>query len=110
MPPALMVRLLFWLWFGAALAAGHFLWLQRLPRFGVPGITLGLTALVLVAYFRIAPVRAWVDALDIRALVLLHVMRFVGIHLLVLYQRGESNCACATPGLNASARAVWVAA
>jgi hypothetical protein len=97
MPAALIVRLLFWLWFGAAIAAGHFLWLQRLPPFAVQGIILGLTAVVLLSYFRIAAVRAWVDALDLRALVLLHVTRFVGIYFLVLYQRGELPRAFAVP-------------
>ena len=97
MPAALIVRLLFWLWFGAAIAAGHFLWLQRIPPFGVQGIILGLTALVLLTYYRLAFVRAWVDSLDLRALVLLHVTRFVGIYFLVLYQRGELPRAFALP-------------
>lgn len=97
MPAALIVRLFFWLWFGAAIAAGHFLWLQRIPPFGVQGIILGLTALVLLAYYRLAFVRTWVDSLDLRALVLLHVTRFVGIYFLVLYQRGELPRAFALP-------------
>lgn len=97
MPAALIVRLFFWLWFGAALAVGHFLWLQRIPPFGVQGIILGLTALVLLTYYRLAFVRAWVEALDLRALVLLHVTRFVGIYFLVLYQRGELPRAFALP-------------
>jgi hypothetical protein len=97
MPAALIVRLLFWLWFGAAIAAGHFLWLQRIAPIGVQGIILGLTALVLLCYFRVGIVRAWVDSLDLRALVLLHVTRFVGIYFLVLYQRGELPRAFAVP-------------
>lgn len=97
MPAALMVRLLFWVWFGAAVAAGQFLWLQRLPPFGIPAVVLGLTALVLAAYFSLRPVRAWVDAIDVRALVLLHVTRFVGIYFLILYQRGELPRAFAVP-------------
>jgi hypothetical protein len=97
MSPALIARLLFWLWFGAAVAAGQFRWLQRLPPFGPPAVILGLTALVLLAYFRLAAVRAWVDAIDLRGLVLFHVTRFVGIYFLVLYQRGELPRAFALP-------------
>lgn len=97
MSAALIVRLLFWLWFGTAVAAGHFLWLQRLPPVGVQAIILGLVAVVLLAYFRVAAVRAWVDAIDLRGLVLLHVTRFVGIYFLVLYQRGELPRGFAVP-------------
>ena len=98
MPVALLIRVVFWLWFGAAVVAGHFVVLQRVPPAGVPGIIFGLTALVLYAYFRIAPLRAWVDALDLRSLVLFHLTRFVGIYFLVLYQRGELPRAFAIPG------------
>jgi hypothetical protein len=97
MPAALIVRLLFWLWFGAAVAAGHLLWLQRLPPYGVQAIIVGLSAVALLAYFRIQAVRAWVDSIDLRGLVLLHVTRFVGIYFLVLYQRGELPRAFAVP-------------
>lgn len=97
MPAALLVRLFFWLWFAAAAAAGHFLLLQRLPPQSIPGIVLTLTAVLLVLYFRVAPVRAWVDALDLRTLVLLHVTRFVGIYFLVLYQNGVLPRAFAVP-------------
>src|SRR5512140_1699377 len=89
MPAAVLVRLIFWLWFGAAVAAGHFLLLQRLPAPATQGILFGLTALLLFGYFRIRAVRAWADARDLRALVLLHLTRFVGIYLLVLHHRGE---------------------
>ena len=98
MVAALLVRMFFWLWFGAALAAGHFLVLQKLPPLALPGITLGLAALLIVAYFRIIAVRRWVDALDLRTLVLLHVIRFAGIYLLILYRRGELPRDYAVPG------------
>jgi hypothetical protein len=86
---SILVRLLLWIWLGAAVYAGHSLVLQRIPPFGVQGIIFSLTALVLLAYFRIPPLRAWVDALDLRVLVLLHLTRFVGFYFLALYQRGE---------------------
>ncbi len=97
MPAALLVRLLVWSWFGLALAAGYFGWLRRLPPFGVQAMILGLTGLVLLLYFQTRPLRHWIDALDLRALVLFHVTRFIGIYFLVLYQRGELPRAFALP-------------
>lgn len=97
MSAALFVRFFFWLWFAGAVAAGHFLLLQRIPPFAVQGIIFGITAIVVFAYFRVAPIRAWVDGLDLRSLVLLHVTRFVGIYFLVLYQRDELPRAFAVP-------------
>ena len=52
----------------------------------------------MLAYGRISLVRTWVDALDLRVLVLLHVTRFVGAYLLLLFQRGELPRAFAAGG------------
>ena len=98
MTAALLVRVIFWLWFTAAMLAGHSLVLQRLPAPVVPGMVFTLTALLLLAYFRLGAVRTWVDALSLRTLVLLHVTRFVGIVFLVLYHRGQLPYAFAVPG------------
>lgn len=85
----LIVRLIVWIWFAGAAAVGHFLVLQRLPPAAIPAIALALAGVLLSAYFRIRPLRAWVDGLDLRSLVLVHVTRFLGIYFLALYQRGE---------------------
>jgi hypothetical protein len=98
MSAALLVRCIFWFWFFAAILAGRSLVLQRLPPFAVPGIVLTLTAFLLLLYFVVAPFRAWVDEINVRRIVLLHVTRFVGIAFLVLYQRGELPYAFAVPG------------
>ncbi|MBL9187038.1 MAG: hypothetical protein JNK23_06140 [Opitutaceae bacterium] len=98
MAASLLARLFFWLWFGAALAAGYLGWLQKLPPLAVPAIVLGLSGILISAYLRVGAVRAWVDAIDLRALVLLHLTRFVGIYFLVLHQRGELPYAFAVPG------------
>jgi hypothetical protein len=98
MSAAIAVRFVLWTWFAAAVAAGHFLLLQRLPAFAAPGILLTLTAATLLAYFRIGPLRLWVDGLDLGRLVLLHVTRFVGVYFLYLYQRGELPRAFAVSG------------
>lgn len=90
-PPTLtpiLLRLVFWLWLIGALLVGHFQLLTRLPPPAVQGVLVFLTALLLLAYQRLEGVRAWVDALDFRALVGLHLSRFVGIYFLLLYQRG----------------------
>jgi hypothetical protein len=63
-----------------------------------PAIIFLLTGVLLWAYFRLASVRSWVNSLDLRALVLLHVTRFVGIYFLILHQRGELPRAFAVPG------------
>ena len=73
----------------AAIGAGHFLVLQRLPPPAIQGILFALTGMLVLSYRKIESFRAWVDGLDLRALVLLHVTRFVGIYFLVLYRRGE---------------------
>jgi hypothetical protein len=98
MPAALLIRILLWFWFLAALLAGRALLLQRLPALAVPGFVFTLTGFVLLLYFCVASLRAWVDAIDLRRLVLLHATRFVGIAFLVLYQRGELPYAFAVPG------------
>lgn len=97
MSAAIFVRLFFWLWFAGAAAAGHFLLLQRIPPFAVQGVLLGITALLLLLYFRVRALRAWVDSLDLRSLVLLHVTRFVGIYFLILMQQGVLPRAFAVP-------------
>lgn len=87
MSAPLLVRLVFWPWLCAALLVGHFQLLARLPLPAVQGVWLTLTALLLLGYNRVTPLRAWVDSLDLRALVALHVTRFVGFYFLWLYQR-----------------------
>lgn len=98
MSAALVVRVILWLWFAAAVVVGNSLVLQRLPAMAVPGIVFALTGLLLSGYLRIPAMRAWVDALDLRTLVLLHVTRFVGIAFLILYHRGQLPYAFAVPG------------
>ena len=42
MPVTLLLRVFFWLWFGAAVAAGRSLVLQRIPPLAIQGIIVGL--------------------------------------------------------------------
>ncbi len=94
---ALFVRCALWLWFAAAVAAGYYLVLQRIAPSAVPMVIVGLTALVLYAYFRLPGLRDWIDALDSRALVQIHLTRFIGIYFLFLFNRGQLPYAFAVP-------------
>ena len=98
MATALVVRLVFWLWLGAAFVVGQQRLLQHLPPFAIPAIVLGLSALLVFSYFRLSAVSRWVDSLDLRTLVFCHVSRFVGIYFLVLYSRGVLPHDFAVPG------------
>jgi len=91
------VRLILWTWFLAALTAGKLGLLLYVPVPVLPGLLLVLTGLLLAAYFGVRAIRAWVDALDLRVLVLLHLTRFVGLYFLVLYYRGNLPYAFAVP-------------
>ena len=57
-----------------------------------------LTALVLLACWKIAPIRGWSLNIDLHWLVLFHLTRlFAGAYFLVLCQRRQLPCAFATP-------------
>lgn len=95
-PPG--IRLGLWCWLILALVAGHLLLLRTLPPPVLPVLPLGLAALTLLACLKVAVLRVWIEALDLRALVLLHATRFLGIHSLVLHRRGELSHDLAVPG------------
>ncbi|PYI63340.1 MAG: hypothetical protein DMF07_10705 [Verrucomicrobia bacterium] len=57
-----------------------------------------LTALALIACWKIGPIRAWALNVDVRWLVLFHLTRlFAGLYFLMLCHRGELSCAFAFP-------------
>lgn len=98
MPIPLATRIALWIWLLAALAVGRIEWLARIPPPAIQGLVLTLT-IGLVAVYRLAgSFRAWVDSLDLRAIVSFHVTRFVGIYFLLLYRRGDLPYAFAVPG------------
>lgn len=98
MTVALFVRAFFWIWFAGAVAAGHWLLLQRLPPPAVPALVVALSAGLAMLAFRVPQIRAWLDSVDVRSLVLLHVSRLVAAYFLILFQRGELPRAFAIPG------------
>lgn len=85
------------IWGALALVAGATGALARSPV-PPPIIVAGLTAAGLLAWRASASVRAWVRAVPPRALVALHLVRFVGAWFIVLYRRGELPFAFAVPG------------
>jgi len=59
----------------------------------------GLTAVILILFWTVAVFRQWILALDVRALVLIHVTRIVaGVAFLIRYRRGELPYDFAVPG------------
>ncbi len=97
MSVALLVRAFFWLWFASAVAVGHWQVLQRLAPVAIALVPVALGGALLIPYFRISALRAWIDAIDVRALVLVHVSRLIGVYLLVLQQQGALPRAFAIP-------------
>jgi hypothetical protein len=93
----IVVRLVLWTWFLAAVVVGKFELLARLPAWGGAGILLALTALVLAACLGITAVRDWFGGLDLRAFVLLHTVRFAGFFILLLISRGVLPYVLAAP-------------
>lgn len=61
-------------------------------------VLVGLTIALLVAARLWSPLRSFVATVDLRALALFHVTRFVGFYFLVLHARGELPWAFAVPG------------
>ncbi len=98
MTTPLAIRITLWCWLLAALAAGRLFLLARIPPPAVQGILAGLTALLILLYRAWPAWRTWADGLDLRAVVALHLTRFVGIYFLVLYQHGRLPYAFAVPG------------
>ena len=84
-------------WGAAALAAGAVGAVARSPV-PVPVIVLALVAAGLLAWGLSPKIRELVRAVPPRALVGLHLVRFVGAWFIVLYRRGELPFAFAVPG------------
>ena len=91
----LLLILLVWLLLATALGASGALQPLRPP--GPQLILLGLTAALLGLWWLHRGLRAWVDRVGLRALVALHLTRFVGLYFLYLYGRGELPRAFAVP-------------
>jgi hypothetical protein len=76
-------------WFFAAVALGDSGRLAVLEPPAPQVILVGLTALLLVNSAMLPGFRRWLAGLDLRHLIAVHLSRFIGIHFLVLYGRGQ---------------------
>jgi hypothetical protein len=94
--PAILLAAFVWLVVAVALGASGALQGLRPPAPQL--VVAALTAALLLAGSRHPRLRAWALAVDIRALVALHVTRFVGVEFLAFYRRGELPFAFAVPG------------
>jgi len=84
-------------WFLAAIALGGSGFLQRLRPPAPQLIIAGLTTALLAAWRVSARFRQWLTIIDLRALVGLHLTRFIGLYFLLLCRRGELPCGFAIP-------------
>ncbi len=91
-----LIILLAWL-LAALIAGASGLFASLVPPFP-QAVLLGLV-IVLLLVFAFAPVfRDWCLSIDVRALVLFHITRFVGIYFLILYSQGRLPFDFAVPG------------
>ena len=85
----LTLVLLGWLCFAVGLAG----WFHNASAPDVAATVWTLTALVLIACWKIGPIRVWALNVDLRWLVLFHLTRLIaGIYFLVLCQRATLPC------------------
>lgn len=86
------------LWLVVAIALG-FSGVLRQVRPPAPQIVIvGLTGVLIASYWLSKPFRDWLRALDLRAIIALHLTRFVGFYFLWLYGKGELPYRFAVPG------------
>jgi hypothetical protein len=71
------------IWFALALISGAW-WLRSASAPAIAIIVWSLTAIVMLLWWRWPAVRSLVDSLPLRALIALHLCRFIGFYFLVL--------------------------
>jgi hypothetical protein len=84
-------------WLCIATGAGVAGWLERANAQMVAATVWTLTALALLACWKVPTLQEWAMKVDLRWLVLLHLTRFVGFYFLRLSSRGELPFAFAAP-------------
>jgi hypothetical protein len=78
-------------WIALVTVAGATGFFARLPFPGPQLIILGLVAGAVIAATTVPALRAWIDALPLRALIGVNATRFIGIVFLALAARGQLN-------------------
>jgi hypothetical protein len=83
-------------WFALALISSAW-WLKTASAPAIAIIVWSSTAVILLLWWRWPVVRSWVDSLSLRALIALHLVRFVGFYFLILGDDGRLPRAFAFP-------------
>jgi hypothetical protein len=83
------VALILAAWFCLAAGSGIAGWLEPVSAPVIAIIVWTLTALALLACWKVPMLKEWTMKVDLRWLVLLHVSRFVGFYFFYLCSRGE---------------------
>jgi hypothetical protein len=91
------VALILGAWICIAAGAGAAEWLERANAAVVAGIVWTLTALTLLACWKLPTLKRWAMKVELRWLVLLHLTRFVGFYFFFLCSRGKLPFAFAAP-------------
>jgi hypothetical protein len=91
------VALILGAWICIAAGAGVAGWLEKANAPIVAGIVWTLTALALLACWKVPTLQRWTMKVELRWLVLLHLTRFVGFYFFLLCGRGELPFAFAAP-------------
>lgn len=98
-PPAGRIYVVIaWLWFVGAFALGASGRLARLHPPAPQLVLAGLTTLLIASGVAFEGFRRWVAGFDARAILVVHLTRFVGFYFLLLNRRGELPYAFAVPG------------
>lgn len=84
-------------WICLAAGVGVAGWLEKANAPVIAGIVWTLTALALLACWKVPLLQRWALTVELRWLVLLHVTRFVGFYFFLLCSRGELPFAFAAP-------------
>ena len=92
------------IWLVIAIALGASGATQRIKPPGPQLIIAGLVIALLAAYAIGARFREWLRELDIRALIALHLTRFVGFYFVYLYKKGQLPYAFAVPAGGVTSR------
>jgi hypothetical protein len=96
-PGSRSVVLILAAWLCIAAGAGLAGWLESANAPVVAGIVWILTALTLLACWKVPILQRWAMTVEVRWLVLLHLTRFVGFYFFVLSSRDELPFAFAAP-------------
>lgn len=86
------------LWFFVSFLAGALGFTSSLVPPAPQIILFGLVVLLILLFLFLQPFKSWCLTVDVRALVLIHITRFVGIYFLILYSQGRLPYDFAVPG------------